>query len=329
MSPTKRTLSVRYGGEFNPKRIRGGGGDSEFVAEVRVDDDELFEYDLVGPTSEEQFVPDEVLEQAAKGIPEGAQQRWKRPQLPSEFSYSNDLNIQWIDIDVVTGKVLEKNPNSKKKLVGSPEGPVPVLRCFGVDEYGHSVSMFIHGFIPYAFFALPANAILDESVDERQALHQIAAILNTRLQSMARGVSQTTPAVWGIQYIRDHKSIFGYDTPHTKFFKVHVALPNMVPPLKRIMEEGIQLPFITIQNDNTGMLPIFTPFECNVPFVLRFMVDRDITGAGWLLLSADTYTVRNAALKETHCQVRSIIYAISSVVYYRSQFLANHLLQKD
>ena len=213
--------------------------------------------------------------------------------------------MQWIDMDVVSGKPLEKNPNASKKVVlGGNDGPVPVLRCYGVDERGHSVSAFIHGYTPYAYFALPANAMLDDSLDETTALGQIRDFLSVRLQATARGASQSSPAVIGVQYVVDHKSIFGYDTPHSKFLKVYVALPGMVPALKRMMEEGIDLPNIVTQNDGTGMLPAFAPFECNVPFVLRFTVDRDITGAGWLSLPASTYSIRDAASKETHCQVR-------------------------
>jgi len=305
MSPIKRALSQRYGEDLtSPKRLRGGAGGDDFGPPPPVDEDELFDDELVAP-SEEQAIPDEVLEQAAKDIPETAQQRWKRPNLPADFDNNTDLNLQWIDMDVVTGKPLAKNPNaSKKNIIGSPNGPVPVLRCYGVDDRGHSVSVFIHGFTPFAYFALPANAVLDDSVDEDTALEQIRDILNPRLQSAARGASQTSAAVLGVRYINDHRSIFGYDTPHSKFLQVYVALPGMVPALKRIMEEGIQLPHIVTQSDGTGMLPVFSPFECNVPFVLRFMVDRDITGAGWLSLPANTYTIRDHASKETHCQVR-------------------------
>jgi DNA polymerase delta subunit 1 len=86
----------------------------------------------------------------------------------------------------------------------------------------------------------------------------------------------------------------GYETPHTKFLKVHVAMPSLVPTLKRIMEQGVNL---------MGQAVQFQPFECNVPFVLRYMVDNDIAGAGWLTLPKQTYQIRRDR-QQTHCQVR-------------------------
>eukprot|EP00957_Ditylum_brightwellii_P175949 13397639-Ditylum_brightwellii.AAC.1 len=94
-------------------------------------------------------------------------------------------------------------------------------------------------------------------------------------------------------------------------------MPTLVPTLKRIMEEGIDLPGVVRSSDakdtygergggeagNAGMLS-FQPFECNVPFVLRFMIDRSITGAGWLTLPKGTYKIRTDEKKKlTHCQL--------------------------
>jgi len=51
------------------------------------------------------------------------------------------------------------------------------------------------------------------------------------------------------------------------------------------MEDGIELRNIVSVNDDS-LLPCFAAFECNVPFVLCFMVDRDSLGTGWLTLPA-------------------------------------------
>ena len=100
----------------------------------------------------------------------------------------------------------------------------------------------------------------------------------------------------------------GYNTAHTKFLKVYLQMPNYIPTLKRIMEEGISLPGVTaidgadkshMWEDNAGSS--CQPFECNVPFVLRFMIDEDICGAGWLTLPKGTYEFRKDKL--TNCQV--------------------------
>ena len=51
------------------------------------------------------------------------------------------------------------------------------------------------------------------------------------------------------------------------------------------------------------LLPFLQPFETNVPFVLRYMIDSDITGAGWLSLPGGSYSLRPSADKKTHCQL--------------------------
>jgi DNA polymerase delta subunit 1 len=293
----------------SPKRLRGGGDEEE---EPAFEEEELFDDDLMEEVvGEQQPIPEEIEEEGegeAVHVQESDQHRWHRPAIdPADLNNNKDLSIQWIDMDVVSGKPLEKNPNaSKKKVLGGQSGSVPVLRCYGVDEEGHSVAAFIHGYTPYAFFALPAGYNL--TGDTQETLGKIREALNARLQSSARGASADQELVLGVDYMPHLKSIMGYDTKHTGFLKVYVSLPTLVPTLKRVMEEGVSLPGIERVDapggDDMGLMPSFAPFECNVPFVLRFMVDRDITGAGWLTFGAEKYQVRQGSRKETHCQVR-------------------------
>ena len=88
------------------------------------------------------------------------------------------------------------------------------------------------------------------------------------------------------------------------------------------MEDGVTLPHIVKCNDQNGNSSIssaniwdetsangqsYQPFECNVPFVLRFMIDEDVNGAGWITLPKGTYQLRTeeSGLKSSHCQVCS------------------------
>ena len=330
MSPIKRSLEetkdfVECGGlvQVSPKRLRGGGGgdgyedgDGDAVGmheeQLYLDDDD-YQEEVV------EDIPDEILEEQAAlmdvaDVKEKERQRWKRPDLEDFYldfdkNNSRDMNVQWLDMDVVSGKPLSKNPNkAKNKVAGSSDGVVPILRTFGVeDRNGHSVCVFLHGFTPYAYFALPPETDVDSSEENMRAIRDA---LNPLIKAQARGANTNVEVpCLGVMTVRDHKSIMGYSSPHTIFLKVFVAVPGLVPTLKRVMEQGVDLPGIRSTKGDDGtddnmLSQPFAAFEANVPFVLRFMVDRNLAGAGWLTLPKDTYTIRKSSAKETHCQVR-------------------------
>jgi hypothetical protein len=285
-----------------PKRIRGGGGDdddddNEF-GKCELYDEELIDMELI--PEEPDFIPDDVeaFDEMDSVIGE-CREKWLRPQLESKLANDQDLNVQWLDIDMITGRPLKKNPNKNKLLPGNTGGQdVPIIRVYGVNEGGHSVTIFIHGFTPYAYFALPQQ-FRPELFTEALA-SKIRKQLDDRLKTEARR-AQLTQYVLAVQHMQEHRSIMGYETPHTQFLKVYLAMPALVPTLKRIMETGVDLGI----PGYTGEVPL-PPFECNVPFVLRYMIDHDISGAGWLSVPKETYSVRSSSEKQTHCQVSPI-----------------------
>jgi DNA polymerase delta subunit 1 len=298
MSPIKRSLSLtdHQQEEDLPKRLRGGGGEDGPMEEYYPEPEDLMEDEEMQPPEE---LEDPVDTANAFGdITEGMRKRWLRPANQVKDN-GQDLNLQWLDMDMTGGKPLEKNPNeSATRIVGSTTGEVPVIRVFGVTEAGNSVSVFIHGFTPYAYFALPENSTFENTEEN---LTKIRENINNKLDGASR--SKMDEYVRAVSYVSSHKSIMGYDSPHTHFFKVTVAMPTLIPALKRVMETGIDLAGV----HNEGGLNEYEPYECNVPFVLRYMIDRDIGGAGWLTLPKKTYQLRPESAKSTHCQVRSIV----------------------
>lgn len=229
-------------------------------------------------------------------ITESMRQRWVRPPNDCKDN-SKDLSLQWLDMDMFGGFALKQNPNetlSNRRVVGASKGHVPVIRAFGVTEAGNSATVFIHGFTPYGYFALPPGATFEHTEEN---LGMIRKNINDRLEGQARG-GKLHEYCHAVSYETSYKSIMGYESPHTHFFRVMVAMPTLIPTLKRIMEDGIDLTGVTVTQGNE-----YSAFECNVPFVLRYMIDNDISGAGWLTLPKNTYQVRMAKDKSTHCQV--------------------------
>ena len=315
------------------KRIRGGGSndDSFYSNDENLYNEQDFEDEDAAAAAEMEFLDEpsnlswsdaNVKDSAIKfdNLSPEQLKRWARPHVPEDVldSSTKDLHLQWLDIDMVNGTPLSSNPNSqKKKVVGAQDGEVPVIRVYGVTDKGNSAVVFIHGYTPYGYFALPEGhelAYQDED-DKNTKLRKIREILNARLKSAKARRNQRkgdddADLVHGVQYIEDCKSIMGYNSSHTRFLKVYLQMPTLVPALKRIMEEGMTLPGITpkegYQSRNTwdeSANSSYQPFECNVPFVLRFMIDETITGAGWLTLPKGTYHHHMEERKLTNCQV--------------------------
>jgi len=257
-------------------------------------------------------VPEDINPASSDGVPiqadvfpditESMRKRWLRPA-NEVLDNSKDLSLQWLDMDMISGNALKQNPNENveyRRVIGAKEGTVPVIRAFGVNEAGNSATVFIHGFTPYCYFALPPGSTFDNT-DENST--KIRMYLNQRLEGAARG-GKLHEYCLGVQYVTEYKSIMGYESPHTHFFRVMVSMPTLIAPLKRIMEDhgGANLPGVDAPQGTE-----YAAFECNVPYVLRYMIDNDISGAGWLTLPKSTYQVREASAMKTHCQVRYMI----------------------
>lgn len=307
-----------------PKRLRGGGGGG-FGGDGGGEETELFDEDLYddmmqaedGPPPPEDDDARTGGEDVAFGdITDAHRSRWARPAVPASVWKTNDhdLNLQWLDIDMIGGSPLAANPNGTDKILGAANGTVPIIRLYGVNETGNSVAVFIHGFTAYGYFALPRGYELEGSNDN---LGKIRSILDDNLRAKlgsqfnkgnSNNNGEKVLACLGVQSVTNKQSIMGYDASHNKFLKVYVAMPGMISKLKSIMEEGINLPGIMNANgQEVRESMIFQPFECNVPYVLRYMIDKDVTGASWLSLPKGTYQLRKTeSEKGTHCQVRYI-----------------------
>ena len=213
--------------------------------------------------------------------------RWARPPLPPLNPAEHTVSFQWVDIDMTDGQPLTSNPAAGKPVLGASEGTVPVVRLFGVTGEGHSVCVHVHGFTPYFFVSIPDNFEANEAQREK-----LRKSVNDRCD---RG-----PGVLGIELVTGRQSLMGYQGTRTSnFLKIFTTQPNMVPKVRRIFEDGVTLP-------GWGSYQAMT-FESNVKYVLRFMVDLDISGANWVDLPMGTYALRRPADKVSHCQIEADI----------------------
>ena len=281
-------------GSNGPKRSRASDSEDEgpsFEDELRMMDGML----------DDNMIEDMGIE--GELTPEQQEKRWMRPPVPDGVDLTQEaLQFQWMEIDTTTGPPLDANP-AGGDTVGSREGPVPIIRLYGVTKLGRSVMLSVHGFTPYFYVSFPNSMDISEA-----KLGALRCKLDEQVKSKARGEERKlNTCVLGVERIPNKQSLLGYHFDTTKdFVRVHVAMPSMIAGLKRVIEEGVKL-----GND----LYRGHTFESNVPYPLRFMIDRNIQGSDWLELPPKTFSVRSVHEKVTRCTIEADIYHDQLIVH--------------
>ena len=273
-----------------PKRPRGGADDEddEFV-DAMIDDEEAM---LAEEAQEEAPPPEEeegvVAVLGSKDIKAMAQ-RWKRPALPNWDPATHEITFQQIEADYTVDAVVPE-------LAGRdfPEARAAVVRMYGVTDDGHSVMAHVHGFCPYFYVRAPPGF---------QAAHctQFQQMLSGRLKAQSAKEQLQNP-VLRVQPVRKQSIMYYSFGQMGDFLRIVVAQPSMVATCRRILEQGVPVP--------AGGVHPFETFESNWAYVLRFMVDREITGCSWATLKAGSWRQRpwttsaGARLDaKSHCQI--------------------------
>ncbi|KAJ8612676.1 hypothetical protein CTAYLR_002097 [Chrysophaeum taylorii] len=226
---------------------------------------------------EEEEIPDEIIaeeeeeEEAVLGEEEGGGERvwrekWLRPEIAAAAAASSSPEVvlfQWISIDVTTGEKMRGAP-------GAAGGPVPIVRLYGVTKEGHSVCARCFGFTPYCY----------ASLSDPKLAPKIEAELNASLSrktSQSCATTTTKAAVLGTEIVTG-KSLMGYRESEETYLKIYVSLPSMIPTLRNILVDGVRI-------GGGGNYVSLQPFESNVPFVLRFLIDNEMSGCSWVEVS--------------------------------------------
>lgn len=271
--PSTGSGSGPGGGEKRPRASGNGNGNGDYEPTF---EDEL----CMMEEMEEEMIDANIVE--GKVVSDSQEHRWARPVVEAEMNNNNrDLNFQWLDIDMVSGPPLDKNPDGSNELVGSRECLTTILRLFGVTSEGRSIMACVHGFTPYLYVSFPPSITFDD-----HDLGQLRVVLDEKIKEKARGADKNLKqCILGIEKTQPMQSILGYHFDETKeFIKIYVAMPGLIPSVKNLLDQGVSVPKL-------GMLR-GQSYESNVPFLLRFMIDQEISGADWVTLPAGKYAVR-------------------------------------
>lgn len=209
----------------------------------------------------------------------------ERPPLDGT-ELKNDIVMQWIDMDMYSGKPLESHPVPGEHVPGMRTGEVPIIRIFGVTNKGQSVMCHIYGVTPYFYTDIPSESF------EESDLSKFREALNVRVSSAARMEGSCVVAV----VIREKMNIMGFcDNKKSKYLQVMMSLPNLVPKARSILQNGFHCPGFSEKN--------YMTYESNVPFVLRYMVDNNIVGSNWLTIPKDRFRSRVEQSRQSRCQL--------------------------
>ncbi|XP_074872198.1 DNA polymerase delta catalytic subunit isoform X2 [Carettochelys insculpta] len=197
--------------------------------------------------------------------------KWQRPAPPKINPAQDTVCFQQVELDYYVGAPVPGMP-------GATQGPVPIIRMFGVTAAGNSVCCHVHGFAPYFYVPAPAGFQPQHLSDFQRELN--GAVLRD-LRSNREGLSQAVLAV----ELCSKESMYGYHGQrHLPFLKVTLALPRLVAPAKRLLEQGLRC-------EGLGLLG-YQAYEANIDFEIRFMVDRDVVGCNWIQLPPGKYQLR-------------------------------------
>ena len=138
-------------------------------------------YDDEGPSFEDELGMMESMDvEFLEGLDpnESANQevRWTRPTSTNFDCQKDNLAFHWLDIDTTSGMPLESNPDGSDSIIGSTEGPVPIIRMYGVTAHGQSVMANVHGFTPYFYVSFPGSIEITDAL-----LGQLRASLDQKV----------------------------------------------------------------------------------------------------------------------------------------------------
>lgn len=144
----------------------------------------------------------------------------------------------------------------------------PVISLYGVDAVGEVVIVNVHDFRPY-FFVIPNK----ETFSDRE----LGIFTQSLNQQMADAPKQ--PWLTLDRYVlsterASGRSIRGYTPDSRLFLRITFVNPKIMPIAEKILRDTLKMQI----------------FESNItPLHLRFMIDHNIRGGGWVELEAYQY----------------------------------------
>lgn len=164
----------------------------------------------------------------------------------------------------------------------------PTIRIYGTSKESNSVCADIHGFTPYFYMSAPPN-VTPEMCEE------LKISMSKRLvsaSSSSRNKITFDKAITNITIVK-RESLLGYKyNVKTDALKIELYSPFDMTTFKKTFEHEYQL------------------YEIKIPYILRFMADKDIVGCGWLSVPVSSI----AKDQDTTCQIEARLHHSDLIV---------------
>ncbi|CAD8059734.1 unnamed protein product [Paramecium primaurelia] len=167
------------------------------------------------------------------------------------------------------------------------QGQQSVIRMFGVTAEGNSILCHVYNFLSFFYMQAPVELLL-----EPQHIQQFQKEFNILLAKQ-KNFGGKEPIlkieVCQKESIRYYKG----DNKKINYLKIYVVQPVFVAQIRNFLK-----------SDNRMVCDMELPqltFESNIPYALRFMIEYDIVGMGWIELK--NYVIRDDQNKISSCQI--------------------------
>ncbi|VDK50728.1 unnamed protein product [Anisakis simplex] len=208
--------------------------------------------------------------------------KWARPPIDDILGKSNeqDIALQVVDIDYF----MDQHDNV-------------IVRLFGVTMSEHSVCIQVHSFVPY-FYVQIDESFLPEYI-ERAKNHLNETLKGESLSAI--GIPKNVENLIVDLEITTGANIYAYrENLKQKFLKVFVRTPKLFAVCRRVFQHGIDL-------SGKGDRKSWQCFEANIDFEIRFMVDMNLVGCGWVVLPKHKYDIVSQQRMQSRCQFECTI----------------------
>ncbi|KAF2201011.1 catalytic subunit DNA polymeras-like protein delta [Delitschia confertaspora ATCC 74209] len=204
-------------------------------------------------------------------------QQWKRPPLDDFNEIRDSICFQQIEVEE-----------------GAIGGGKTAVKLFGVTETGHSVLLHVTHFLHYFYIAAPVGFQKHDCEPYKVFLEAAVAKKNTLYSAAVHSVQMTMK-----------ENLYGFQgNQKSPYLKITVTDPKIINRVRMTIMDGDANYKSMWKGASEGGILTFD----NIQYILRFMIDTNISGMSWVEAPAGKYKMINPRDRQSNCQIEASIH---------------------